>query len=133
MYLLAFLTEPEILYRMPFDDSRKYVLGLLIDKGLVVHMDVKERMAFPAYKMRVGRHMSVEAVGSVGGNLDNLSQIRQQRQVAVDSAEADIRKFLADIQINGLGGRVIIPGYKKILDRLPLFTVLQHGYDTSFR
>ena len=26
----------------------------------------------------------------------------------------------------------IIPGYKKILDRLPLFTVLQHGYDTSF-
>lgn len=123
MYLRAFLTEPEILYRMPFDDSWKYVLGLLIDKGLVVHMDVKERMAFPAYKMRVGRHMSVEAVGSVGGNLDNLPQIRQQRQVAVDSAEADIRKFLLYVQIDGICGGVVIPGQQKALDRLPLAAV----------
>ena len=113
MYLRAFLTEPEILYRMPFDDSRKYILGLLIDKGLVVHMDVKERMAFPAYKMRVGRHMSVEAVGSVGGNLDNLAQVRQQRQVAVDGAEADIRKFFFYMQIDGISGGVVVPGQEK--------------------
>ena len=123
MYLRAFLTESEILHRMPFDDSRKYVLGLLIDKGLVVHMDVKERVAFPAYKMRVGRHMSVEAVGSVGGNLDNFPQIRQQRQVAVDSAEADIRKFLLYVQIDGICGWVVIPGQQKTLDRLPLAAV----------
>ena len=113
MYLRAVLTEPEILYRMPFDDSRKYVLGLLIDKGLVVHMDVKERMAFPAYKMRVGRHMSVEAVGSVGGNLDNLAQVRQQRKVAVDGAEADIRKFFFYMQIDGICGGVVVPGQEK--------------------
>ena len=123
MYLRAFLTEPEILYRMPFDDSRKYVPGLLIDKGLVVHMDVKERMAFPAYKMRVGRHMSVEAVGSVGGNLDNLAQVGQQRQVAVDGAEADIRKFFFYMQIDGISGGVVVPGQEKAHNGFPLAAV----------
>ena len=123
MYLRAFLTEPEILYRMPFDDSWKYVLGLLIDKGLVVHMDVKERMAFPAYKMRVGRHMSVEAVGSVGGNLDNLAQVGQQRQVAVDGAEADIRKFFFYMQIDGISGGVVVPGQEKAHNGFPLAAV----------
>ena len=123
MYLRAFLTEPEILYRMPFDDSWKYVLGLLIDKGLVVHMDVKERMAFPAYKMRVGRHMSVEAVGSVGGNLDNLAQVGQQRQVAVDGAEADIRKFFFYMQIDGISGGVVVSGQEKAHNGFPLAAV----------
>ena len=61
-----------------------------------------------------------------------IADFRKQIQVAVDGSKADIRELPSDIQIYGLGGRVIIPGYKKILDRLPLFTVLQHGCDTSF-
>ena len=123
MCLRAFLTEPEILYRMPFDDSRKYVLGLLIDKGLVVHMDVEERVALSTYKMGVGLHMSVEAVGSVGGNLDNLAQVGQQRQVAVDGAEADIRKFFFYMQIDGISGGVVVPGQEKAHNGFPLAAV----------
>ena len=120
MLLRAFLAEAEVLHRMSFDNSRKHLLGLLVDKGLVVHMDVEESVTLSTYEMRVGLHMPVEAVGSVGGNLDNLPQIRQQRQVAVDGAEADIRKFLFYMQIDGICGGVVIPGQQKALDGLPL-------------
>ena len=79
-----------------------------------------------ADEMIVRGRIPVETIRSnPRGKLLDLADFRKQVQVAVDGSKADIRKFLADIQINGLGGRVIIPGYKKILDRLPLFTVLR--------
>ena len=111
--LRAFLADAVILHRVSLDDAREHLLGLLIDEGLVVHMDVEERVALSTYKMGVGLHMSVEAVGSVGGNLDNLAQVGQQRQVAVDGAEADIRKFFFYMQIDGICGGVVVPGQEK--------------------
>ena len=86
-----------------------------------------------ADEMIVWSRVAVETIRSDSrGKLLDLADFRKQIQVAVDGSKADIRELPSDIQIYGLGGRVIIPGYKKILDRLPLFTLLQHGYDTSF-
>ena len=83
--------------------------------------------------MIVWSRVAVETIRSDSrGKLLDLADFRKQVQVELDFSKADIRELSAYIQIYGLCGRVIIPGYKKILDRLPLFTVLQHGCDTSF-
>ena len=72
-----------------------------------------------ADEMIVWSRVAVETIRSDSrGKLLDLADFRKQIRVAVDGSKADIRELPSDIQIYGLGGRVIIPGYKKILDRL---------------
>ena len=61
-----------------------------------------------ADEMIVRGRIPVETIRSnPRGKLLDLADFRKQVQVAVDGSKADIRKFLADIQINGLGGRAV--------------------------
>ena len=69
-----------------------------------------------ADEMIMGSRVAVETIRSDSrGKLLDLADFRKQVQVAVDGSKADIRELPADIQVYGLGGRVIIPGYKKFL------------------
>ncbi len=67
--------------------------------------------------------MAIEPVCPVGGDLENLAELRQERKITVDGAEADIRKFFFDMQIDGICGGMIVAGEQKALDGLPLTAV----------
>ena len=86
-------------------------------------MDIKERVAPSADKMGMGFDMTIEPVCPVGRNFENLAELRQERKVAVDGAEADIRKFFFDMQIDGICGGVIVAGQQEAFDGLSLAAV----------
>lgn len=67
--------------------------------------------------------MAIEAVCPVGGDLENLAELRQERKVAVDGAEADIWKFFFDMQIDGICGGMIVAGQQEAFDGLSLAAV----------
>ena len=80
-------------------------------------------MALPAEKVGVGFRMTVEAIGAVRRDFNNLAQFSQKRKIAVYGSQADIRKFLAYMQIDGIGSRMVVSGQQKPLDRFPLTAV----------
>ena len=86
-------------------------------------MDIKKGVTLSAYKMRMGLHMGVEAICSVRGDFDDLAQIGQQRKIAVDGSQTDIRKFLFYMQINGICRGVVIPGQQKTLNGFSLTAI----------
>ena len=73
-----------------------------------------------------GSSVDTAAYGACNGRCRNpecFTDVGKQIQVAVDGSEADIRKFLLYVQIDGICGGVVIPGQQKTLDRLPLAAV----------
>lgn len=107
-----------------FDFTVKILFGENIDMFESGHMQIHNAMTAITDKMVVRGRISVKTVRSVpGGKLLDLTDIGEQRQIAVNRTKADVRKFFSDIQINGLCSRVITSAHKKPQNRFPLPTV----------
>lgn len=70
--------------------------------------------------------VAVETVSSsVSGDFHDLAQIGEKSQVPVNCSQADVRKFLPDIHIDGIGGGMVRPGGEESLDTFSLFASFQ--------
>jgi len=125
LFFDAVAANAVILNVMSLNKTGETFLSFLINKVLVVHPDVQEGVAFSAYKMRMGFHMSVKPVGAVGCNLYDLAQINQKSKIPVNGSQADIGKLLPHVHINGIRSRVVIAGHQEVLDGFPLAAVFQ--------
>ena len=75
--------------------------------------------------MVVRMHISIKTVRTCPcRDLLDLADLRKQIEVAVNGSQTDIRKFLPDILIDCLSGRMVISVGKEILNGLPLSAVL---------
>lgn len=83
-------------------------------------------VAFGTDKMMMPGGVAVETVSSsVSGDFHDLAQIGEKSQVPVNGSQADVRKFLPDIHIDGIGGGMVRPGGEESLDTFSLFASFQ--------
>lgn len=63
----------------------------------------------------------IEMVGIItAGEFEDFAHLTQQGKIAVNGAKADIRKFLPDVGIYHVRGRMVFSGGKKILNGFSL-------------
>ena len=78
--------------------------------------------------MKMRLYIPVEPVRPAARcNFLNLPQLREKREIAVNSPEADIRKFVLHAQIYRLCCRMILTVHKASLNCFPLATFLNHS------
>jgi len=111
------------------------LLGSLHDTVDVRHIQIHNPVTLGTDKVMMPGGVAVETVSpSVCGDLHNLAQIREKSQVPVNGSQADVRKFLPDIHIDGIGGRMVRPGGQKGLDTFSLLASFQISHSIfSFR
>ena len=108
------------------DLARTALLGRLHDAVDTRHIQVHNPMAFGTDKMMMPGGVAVETVSSsVSGDFHDLAQIGEKSQVPVNGSQADVRKFLPDIHIDGIGGGMVRPGGEESLDTFSLFASFQ--------
>ena len=94
-----------------------------------VHLQIGHAAAFGTDKMAVQGSISIKVIDTVT-HLKSLyfSPVRQQRQIAIDGSQTDVRKFLPDVLINYVRGGMVLARHQKVVDELPLSTVFhRHG------
>ncbi len=98
-----------------------------------VHFQVCHAAAFRTDKVIMGGGICIEMIYPVAHiKAADLTDIRQQRKVAVHSSQADAWILLSYIPIYNIRGRMIFSGHQEILDQLPLSTVLQRCHKYPF-
>ena len=108
------------------DLARTALLGRLHDAVDTRHIQVHNPMAFGTDKMMMPGGIAVETVSSsVSGDFHDLAQIGEKCQVPVNGSQADVRKFLPDIHIDGIGGGMVRSGGEESLDTFSLFASFQ--------
>ena len=109
-----------------FNPARAALLGSLHDAVDVRHVQIHDPVTFGTDKMMMPGGVAVETVrSSVCGDLHDLAQIREKSQVPVNGSQADVRKFLPDIHIDGIGCGMVRPGGQESLDTFSLLASFQ--------
>ena len=108
---------------MGLDHAVKLFSGGFVDKLIkrIIQFQIKNIAAVPADHMIVGVCAPVKAVAAVRrGNLDDLPDICQQIEVAVNGAKADIGKFFLHMHVYHVGSGMRMGGGQILSNGLPL-------------
>lgn len=86
---------------------------------------VEHAAAAVADKMVMRGGISVKAFRSDSrGKFLYFADFGQQRKIAVDGAETDVRKIFFDTGVDSLGGRMVVARKQKIFNRFSLSAIL---------
>lgn len=117
---------------MPVNLPVKMLSGRIQDTVDAVHGQILHTAALVTDKMIVRAGIRIKAVGSVAQTQTlDLAHIRQQSQITVYRAQADIGNLLPDIHIYNICRGMIVAAHKKLLDHLPLPAVFQRHTSPS--
>lgn len=112
---------------MPLNIAFKSMGGQQIDMVKRVDLKIYDSAAPAAKKVIVGCCIPVKAVGSHScGNLVDLPQFCEQRQIAVNCTQAYVGILFPDMAVDCLSSGVIIPCHQKVPDRFTLTAVFNH-------
>ena len=85
------------------------------------HGKILDGAAGLAHKMVMGRRPEIKMLGTVpAGKTGDFPELRQQVQIPVDGAKADVGKLFPHRQIQGICGGMVGAVHQAVLDGFPL-------------